>query len=271
MKRLTLISATLLGCVLLAGCASSGVEQSEQALAAARLSLQKVKNDPQVLRSAPLDVVRAGESLTRAEGFSGYWGSSADVSHYAYLSLRFSQIASEHSLLLANQERLASRGQELLRLQQALRDAKLLSVAQQGQAQDEQMVSLTRDQAERGLVMTLNDVVFEPAQAKLNASANRTLLKLVQFLQLNPRRVVRVEGYADNQGSQEQNLQLSLDRAQAVADVMEDLGVDKKRIHVQGFGEAYPLAENASRRGREQNRRVEIVFSDDLGKLSDPR
>jgi outer membrane protein OmpA-like peptidoglycan-associated protein/predicted small secreted protein len=272
MKRLTLPrTALLLLCALLAGCAGKGVEQGEQALVTARENLQKVKNDPQVLRSAPLDVVRAGESLSRAEGFSGYWGSSADVSHYAFLSLRFSQIASEHSQLMANQERLAGLEQELLRLQQALRDAKLLSVAQQGQAQDAQMASLTREQAERGLVMTLNDVVFEPAQAKLNASANRTLLKLVQFLQLNPRRIVRVEGYADNQGTQAQNLQLSIDRAQAVANVMEDLGVDKQRIQVQGFGEAYPLAENASRRGREQNRRVEIVFSDEQGNLSAPR
>jgi len=272
MKRLTVTGpATLLACALLTGCAGAGHSEQTQQLDAARVHLQKVKNDPQVLRSAPLDVVRAGESLARAEGFSGYWGSGADVSHYALLSLRFSQIASEHSVLIANQERLASLEQERLRLQQALRDAKLLSIAQQGQAQDEQMASLTRDQAERGLVMTLSDVLFEPGQANLNASANRTLLKLVQFLQLNPRRIVRVEGYADNQGTQEQNLQLSIARAQEVANVMEDLGVDKKRIQVQGFGEAYPVAENASRRGREQNRRVEIVFSDEQGNLSAPR
>lgn len=270
MKRLNhRASVALLASALLTGCA--GVEHSQQELDAARVSFQKVKHDPLVLRSAPLDVVRAGEALTRAEGFSGYWGSSADVSHYAYLSLRFSQIASEHSLLLANQERLAALEQERQRLQQALRDAKLLSVQQQGQAQDEQMASLTRNQLDRGLVMTLSDVLFEPAKASLNASANRTLLKLVQFLQLNPRRVVRIEGYADNQGTQAQNLLLSVERAQEVANVLEDLGVDKKRLQVQGYGEAYPLAENASRRGREQNRRVEIVFSDEQGNLSPPR
>ncbi|MBX9753237.1 MAG: OmpA family protein [Pseudomonadaceae bacterium] len=270
MKRLNYRApALLLAAALLTGCAGS--EHSQQELDAARVSFQKVKHDPQVLRSAPLDVVRAGESLTRAEGFSGYWGSSADVSHYAYLSLRFSQIASEHSLLIVNQERLAALEQERQRLQQALRDAKLLSVQQQGQAQDEQMVSLTRTQVDRGLVMTLSDVLFEPAKASLNASANRTLLKLVQFLQLNPRRIVRIEGYADNQGTQAQNLLLSVERAQEVANVLEDLGIDKKRLQVQGYGEAYPLAENASRRGREQNRRVEIVFSDDQGNLSPAR
>lgn len=272
MKRLSATGLAMLSaCALLAGCAGTGHSEHAQQLDAARVSLQKVKNDPQVLRTAPLDVVRAGESLARAEGYSGYWGSGADVSHYALLSLRYGQIASEHSLLESNQERLASLEQERLRLQQALRDAKLLSIAQQGQAQDEQMASLTRDQAERGLVMTLSDVLFEPGQATLNAAANRTLLKLAQFLQLNPRRIVRVEGYADNQGTGEQNLQLSLARAQEVANVMEDLGVNSKRIQVQGFGESYPLAENASRRGREQNRRVEIVFSDEQGNLSAPR
>lgn len=261
--------AALLTFALLLGCA--GPEHSGQELDAARVSYQQVKHDPIVLRSSTLDVVRAGEALARAEGFSGYWGSGADASHYAYLSQRFSQIAREHSVLVVNQERLATLEREQLRLQQALRDAKLLSVQQQGQAQDEQMVSLTRTQVDRGLVMTLSDVLFEPAQAKLNASANRTLLKLVQFLRLNPRRTVRIEGYADNQGSQEQNLTLSSERAQEVASVLEDLGINKKRLQVQGFGEAYPLAENASRRGREQNRRVEIVFSDEHGNLSPPR
>jgi outer membrane protein OmpA-like peptidoglycan-associated protein len=52
---------------------------------------------------------------------------------------------------------------------------------------------------------------------------------------------------------------------------LEDLGVNPKRVQVQGYGEAYPLAENASRRGREQNRRVEIVFSDEQGRLSPAR
>ena len=119
--------------------------------------------------------------------------------------------------------------------------------------------------------MTLGDVLFEPAQARLNASANRTVLKLVQFLQLNPRRIVRIEGYTDNQGNQPSNLALSRERAQEVAKVLEDLGVNKQRLQVVGYGEAYPLAENASQRGRAQNRRVEIVFSDDQGQLSPAR
>ncbi|MNG09525.1 putative lipoprotein YiaD precursor [compost metagenome] len=52
-----------------------------------------------------------------------------------------------------------------------------------------------------------------------------------------------------------------------MADVLVDLGIDAKRIEVQGHGESFPVAENASARGRAQNRRVEIVFSDEQGHL----
>ena len=61
------------------------------------------------------------------------------------------------------------------------------------------------------------------------------------------------------------------ERAQEVANVLEDLGVNKQRLQVVGYGEAHPLAENASQRGRAQNRRVEIVFSDEQGQLSPAR
>lgn len=147
------------------------------------------------------------------------------------------------------------------------REAKLLSVQQQGAWLEEQMVSLATMETERGLVMTLGDMLFAPGRSELNRSANRTVLKLVQFLQLNPRRRVRIEGYTDNLGSAEENLELSRLRAQAVADVLIDLGVDPKRVEVVGHGESFPLAENASSRGRTQNRRVEIVISDERGQL----
>ena len=65
--------------------------------------------------------------------------------------------------------------------------------------------------------------------------------------------------------------QLSIERAQSIADVLVDLGVDSQRITVQGFGEAYPVADNASTRGRAQNRRVEIVFSDQNGQMGPSR
>ena len=120
-------------------------------------------------------------------------------------------------------------------------------------------------------MLTVGDVPFESSAGALTPSAHRTLIKLVQFLQLHPRRVVRVDGSTDNRGSAEDNLALSKARAQAVADTMVDLGIDEKRIQVTGYGADFPVTENASSRGRAQNRRVEIVFSDDQGKLGSDR
>ncbi|SIR02549.1 OmpA family protein [Aquipseudomonas alcaligenes] len=268
MSKMILNSGLLLSLVLLAGCSS---QQSQQVLGEAEASFQQVKEDPNVLRSAPKDVIRAGESLARAERLSSYWGSADDVAHYAYLSQRYSQIARQHADLVLNQERLARLELERERLQLALREAKLLGAQQQGQWLEEQVVYLAASETDRGLVMTLGDVLFDAGRTELKASANRTILKLVQFLQINPRRNIRIEGYTDNRGIAEENLELSRARAQAVADVLVDLGIDARRMQVKGYGEAHPLAENASAKGRAQNRRVEILISDEQGKLGDYR
>ena len=256
----------LLVCGLsLLGCA--GHHNSDQALQQAGTDFQSVKEDTNVLRIAPKDVIRAGESLARADRLSSFWGSGEDVAHYAYLSQRYSEIAREHTQQMLNEERAAKLELERQRLQLALREAKLLSVQQQGQWLEEQIISLATTQTDRGLVMTLGDVLFDTGEADLKNAANRTVLKLVQFLQLNPKRVVRIEGYTDSTGGKEDNLLLSRARAQAVADTLIDLGIDEKRIQVEGYGDQYPVDVNATERGRAQNRRVEIVFSDDKGQL----
>ncbi|MCX2900843.1 OmpA family protein [Pseudomonas mandelii] len=258
----------LVGCASLYGCAG---QHSETALQEASVDFQKVKEDSNVLRIAPKDVIRAGESLARADRLSSYWGSGSDVLHYAYLSRRYSEIAREHTKQVLNEERAAKLELERQRLQLALRESKLLSVQQQGKWLEEQIVALATTQTDRGLVMTLGDVLFDTGEAELKSSANRVVLKIVQFLQLNPKRVVRIEGYTDSTGGKQENLKLSRDRAQSVADVLMDLGIDDKRIKVEGYGDEYPVDVNASERGRAQNRRVEIVFSDEKGQLGAAR
>ncbi|WP_268800713.1 OmpA family protein [Pseudomonas huanghezhanensis] len=264
-----LSACLLMGAAGLYGCA--GHQNSDAALQSASTDFQKVKEDTNVLRSAPKDVIRAGELLGRAERLSGYIGSGQDVSHYAYLSSRYSAIAREHSNLLLNQERLARLELERQRLQLALREQKLAGAQQQGKWAEDQIISLSTNQTERGLVMTLGDMLFDTGRAELKASANRTVLKVVQFLQLNPKRVMRIEGYTDSTGDRQENRQLSQDRAQSVADVLVDLGIEEDRIQVEGYGDQYAVDANTSERGRAQNRRVEIVFSDEKGRLSAPR
>jgi len=96
MNRITRVfsGALVVACTGLYGCAG---QHSEEVLQQAGSDFQKVKEDSSVLRIAPKDVIRAGESLARADRLSSYWGSGADVVHYAYLSQRYSEIAREHT------------------------------------------------------------------------------------------------------------------------------------------------------------------------------
>lgn len=271
MKQLT---GMRMGLVLAAGLVTvgcTGQRANSEAVQRAEVAFQAVRDDSNVLRSAPKDVIRAGESLARAERLASYWGTGSDAQHYAYLSQRYSEIARERSQQMLNQQRLTKLQMDQQRLQLALRDSKLESVQQQGKWLEEQILALANVEADRGLVMTLGDVLFDTGEAQLKPQANRTILKLVQFLQLNPKRVVRIEGYTDNTGEKAFNLQLSTDRAQSVADTLVDLGIDESRIQVQGYGDAYPVDANASERGRAQNRRVEIVFSNAKGEMALPR
>lgn len=215
--------------------------------------------------------MRAGESLEKAKRFASYLGGAEDAAHYAYLSKRYSEIARQHSEQMQNQQRAAQLAVERERLRQTLQEAKLLSVQQQGRWLEDQMISLAAAETGRGLVMTLGDVLFKAASAELEPSANRTLLKLVHFLQLNPKRMIRIEGYTDNRGDAAENLALSQARAQAVGNFIQGLGIDARRMEAVGYGEQFRVAENASARGRAQNRRVEIVFSDEQGRLDSPR
>ena len=251
-----------------AGCAS---DASREELATAQALYHEVRDDAEVLELAPRDVIRAGESLERARRLGDYWGNGGDVEHYAYLSRRYSEIAREHGQLGRNRQTLERLTREERRLQQMLREARLLSVQRQSDWLDEQLERLATIETERGLVMTIGDVLFEPGSSELSSAANRTVLQLVQFLQLNPRRRVRIEGYTDNRGATEENRELSRLRAQSVARVLAELGIEASRIEVQGYGEAFPVAENASGRGRALNRRVEILFSDEQGRLGPQR
>lgn len=261
------LTASMVLLASLAGCANPEVEQR---LDEVTVAYRAVSEDPQVLRIAPKDVTRAGESLERAERFARYWGGAEDARHYAYLSARYSEIARQHSEQSLNQERASRLGMEQARLQQMLQEARLLQLQQRGQLVDP-LIALAAAETDRGLVMTLGDVLFESGSATLGPAANRALLRLAHYLQINPRRVVRVEGYSDNRGGAEANLALSRARAQAVEQVLRELGVAAQRIEVAAFGEQFRIAENASARGRAQNRRVEIVLSDENGQLGPAR
>ncbi len=147
------------------------------------------------------------------------------------------------------------------------------AMAQANAAQDRvraleaQLRDMEAQQTERGLLVTLGDVLFAFNKAELSAQAAPRLDKLANFLKQFPDRKLLIEGYTDSVGGDSYNQELSERRAQAVRDALVQRGVDTSRITARGYGKAHPVAENASPEGRAMNRRVEIVIADDKGNL----
>jgi outer membrane protein OmpA-like peptidoglycan-associated protein len=131
-----------------------------------------------------------------------------------------------------------------------------------------QLAELSAKQTDRGMVITLGDVLFGTDLARLNNEGINTAQKLVKILQSNPNRTVAVEGHADSTGSAAHNQELSERRAGAVRTALTELGISAGRISVRGYGESHPVAANDTAQNRQMNRRVEIVLSDDAGKVS---
>ncbi len=130
-----------------------------------------------------------------------------------------------------------------------------------------QLNDLAAQKTARGIIITLGDVMFGTDLARLNAQGIRSAQKLADVLQQNPQRNVLVEGFTDSTGTAEHNQALSERRAQAVQSALQDLGIAPNRIAMRGYGESYPVAANDSAAHRQLNRRVEIILSDDTGKL----
>jgi outer membrane protein OmpA-like peptidoglycan-associated protein len=118
------------------------------------------------------------------------------------------------------------------------------------------------------MVITLGDVLFGTDLSRLNAEGMRTAQKLAKVLQENPQRTVMVEGFTDSVGAASYNQALSERRAGAVQASLLELGVARERIAIRGYGESHPVAANDTAPNRQLNRRVEIVLSDDTGKIT---
>jgi outer membrane protein OmpA-like peptidoglycan-associated protein len=105
----------------------------------------------------------------------------------------------------------------------------------------------------------MGDVLFATGKSDVAPGAQRSIDKLVDFLQKNPTRNVLIEGHTDNTGSADLNLRLSQERADAVKELLVAKGISPDRISARGHGLKYPLVSNDTAAGRQQNRRVEVV------------
>ena len=129
----------------------------------------------------------------------------------------------------------------------------------------QQLQAMDARQTDRGMVVTIGDVLFDTDRAEIKPGGQRSMDKLVAFLQAYPMRRALVEGFTDSTGGSDHNLALSTRRAEAVRAALVGAGVGADRIRTLGLGEQYPVAGNAEAGGRQMNRRVEIVLSDDSG------
>ena len=136
---------------------------------------------------------------------------------------------------------------------------------QQAQAESQRLAAelenLQAAQTSRGIVLTLDDVLFDTGKAQLKTGAQRSLDQIAAFLSENPERRVQIEGFTDSQGTDDYNLELSQSRADAVAMAIIQRGIDAQRVRALGYGEGYPVASNTTAGSRQLNRRVEIIVS----------
>ena len=152
-----------------------------------------------------------------------------------------------------------------------LRAEQAAGTANAAQERVRQLEAQLRDiegkQTERGLLVTLGDVLFAFNKAELTPQAAPRLDKLAAFLKQFPQRKLLVEGYTDAVGTDAYNMELSERRAETIREALVARGVDTTRVVTKGYGKAYPVADNASVNGRAVNRRVEVVIADENGNL----
>lgn len=143
----------------------------------------------------------------------------------------------------------------------ARREAELAT--EQANTLRRQLENLQLRQTESGVVVTLGDVLFQTGETELRVEAMDSLVEVVDLLQSEPDKKIRIEGHTDSTGNEETNLRISQQRADSVLTALVSLGVDAERITSAGMGQDFPIATNETEEGRAQNRRVDVILLDD--------
>jgi outer membrane protein OmpA-like peptidoglycan-associated protein len=290
MFRRTLIATTVTS-VLLAACAAAPVKPD--GAEEARNKLTQLQADPNLATRAPVAMKEADNAVRVAEQ------PQADkelAAYRVYLADRKVDIArAQAETSLAEDQRTALSAQrERARLDARTREADAAHLAaansehqadaanlaaansehqadaanlaaansqQQAAELQRQIEVLQARPTDRGLVLTLGDVLFETGRSGLKMGATGNLNKLVAFLNEYPDRTALIEGYTDSVGTEDYNQGLSERRADSVKSYLVGEGIGTTRLSASGRGERDPVASNDSAAGRQQNRRVEVIIS----------
>jgi len=284
---------TLIAVAIFSGCSSMPQNSS---LTEAHNRYNSARTNPEVTNLAALELKAADESLSKADYALSEGESDDTVDHLAYLAKQQVAIAEETAkrktaeLAVANAAakrnlvRLEARTaeadaakQQAANAQQTVnRQATELAVADANTERDQALIAqqemqlkeLNAKKTERGLMITLGDVLFRTNKAQLQSGGLRNVQKLADFLNQYPQYKVLIEGHTDSVGSNAVNQELSDRRAYAVRTALSDRGIGSERIRTQGYADAYPVAGNDTAAGRQLNRRVEIILSDANGNIA---
>jgi outer membrane protein OmpA-like peptidoglycan-associated protein len=263
MKRYILMA---LPTAVLAACASAPQHSSN--LDAARAQVESLSHEPLAQQAAAQDLQSARSQLQQADEALQQKKPITEVDHYAYLAQRSAEAGEARVQEAQAKQQMASaqsdRNAILLQARSRETDIAKSQLAQTQQ----QLADLQAKKTDRGMVVTLGDVLFDTGQATLMPGATLALDRLADFMRANPQTKVRIEGHTDSTGSAEFNQLLSQRRADAVAAALQSRGLSSNRVSTVGRGEEFPVASNASAAGRQQNRRVEVVFSDATGQFA---
>ena len=294
MKKLHLIPTVFAMSVFFAACSTTPTTTST--LDQARGDFVAAQGNPTVAASAPVEFKAAADALDRANAAAAKKESLAEIDKLAYIAKQ--KIATAQEIAKQKQAEAdvanAGRQRDEIRLEARTAEAnqarsaadkarmsaeeakaqadaaRMQAEAATNSARDEQaknaalqqqLADLQAKQTERGLVVTLSDVLFNVDRAELSAEGMRTAQKLADVLLQEPQNAVLIEGFTDSTGSSSHNMELSQRRAESVRNALIGLGVKADKIATRGYGEAFPVASNNDAGSRQLNRRVEIVLS----------
>ena len=254
--------------------ACSAAPPRNESLETARTMVPQVEQSPRA-GVAAMDISNARKSLDAANRLAEAKGKQADIEYEANNAVTSAQIANEKILTAQANEQIANgtaqRQAVLLqaRERESERSADQASAsAQRVDSLEAQLADLKVQKTERGLVLTLGDVLFDTGQATLKSGAYGTLDRLATALRDKSGRKVLIEGHTDNVGSDESNKGLSERRAQSVQSALMQRDVARSQITAMGKGENFPIASNDSADGRQSNRRVELIFTEDQTRVA---
>jgi outer membrane protein OmpA-like peptidoglycan-associated protein len=261
--------------------ACSTTPDKNNALEQARTDFKRAQANPQVTTLAADELKQASDSLVVTEGAWSKGEETATVDHLAYLTKQRVTIAEESASSRASQAitagaaaerdkmRLALRTLEADTAKQGLADADTAAILQKERTDAQvsdlemQLKELNAKKTERGLVVTLSDVLFDTGKAELKPNSNLNMSKLAEVLKTSPDSTALIEGHTDSVGNASFNYALSQLRADAVMSALINLGVKSSRLSTLAHGADMPTADNSTALGRQMNRRVEILFTEE--------